>query len=80
MTQDDFFRAMLAQFMYAEEDKKFLTVKVPENKQIKEKLVMAATPTAPAIKMTAKDVEVIRSGKQIVLPKDMSFDEGIDQF
>lgn len=35
--------------------------------------------TAPAnMKMTAKDVEIIRSGKQIVLPKDMSYDEGIE--
>ncbi len=30
------------------------------------------------IKMTCKDVEIVRSGKQIVLPKDMSFDEGIE--
>ncbi|MFY4731324.1 AAA family ATPase [Nitrospira sp. BLG_2] len=42
--------------------------------------VEMSTPTAAKneIKMTCKDVEIVRSGKQIVLPVGMAYDEGIE--
>jgi transitional endoplasmic reticulum ATPase len=39
---------------------------------------MPTIPKTGEVKMTCKDVEILRSGKQIVLPKDMSYDEGIE--
>jgi hypothetical protein len=48
-------------------------------KHNEDELKMTATATkAGEIKMTCKDVEIKREGKQIVLPKDMSYDEGIE--
>lgn len=38
---------------------------------------MSQTKEAP-IKMTTKDVEIVRTGTQIVLPKGMAYDEGIE--
>lgn len=49
----------------------------PASEPIKEDEIVMAT-QANAIKMTCKDVEIKRDGKQIVLPKDMSYDEGIE--
>lgn len=55
-----------------EESKKQIEASKP-----KEKVEMANN-TNTAVKMTVKDVEILRSGTQIVLPKNMSFDEGIE--
>ncbi len=46
-----------------------------------ENTIMAtATPakTDAAVKMTAKDVEIVRDGTRIILPKGMPYDEGIE--
>ena len=47
------------------------------NKPTKE-LEMPTVAKPDEVKMTCKDVEIVRSGKQIVLPKDMDYNEAIE--
>lgn len=53
-------------------------VKPSKENEVEMALATAPAPVASGVKMTCKDVEILRSGKQIVLPKDMSYDEGIE--
>ena len=57
--------------------KDFFSIKSPKESKPNTNLgeVMA---TQTAVKMTAKDVEIVHSGTQIVLPKGMSYDESIE--
>lgn len=50
----------------------------PKPNEDEVEMTTAAAPAKGEIKMTCKDVEIVRSGKQIVLPVGMAYDEGIE--
>jgi transitional endoplasmic reticulum ATPase len=58
--------------------KQEVTASKGDSKDIDTVRRISMTPAKEATKMTQKDVEIVRQGTQIILPKGMSFDEGIE--
>lgn len=72
------FLTYIARILYEEEPELYETRSEEFRKEIVKTMATATTkPAENKTEMTAKDVTVIREGTKIILPEDMTYDEGI---